>query len=173
MINARTFAALFLILASLNVEASWTSFVLHINEGTETSARRTAMPDGSWLDGVCWISVPKWEEGNLRSWGRALNFCVTGKRKAATSATFKVDKGTHNWTSFVVHVKEGEVEGEMVGGKCMGPDKNGKKRTGGCARWRASLPGAKLAGECWIRVSNLMRTWGHELGHCSKGSWHK
>ena len=181
----RKLTTLLLFLVSLNVQANWKSFVVHIQEGTE-SVHRLATP-GSWLDGVCRISVRKWDSRNLhyvfRDWGYALNECVTGRHEnARVDAVWiggDVDFTTHSWKSFVIHVREGEVDGEVVGGKCKGPDENGKKRTGGCARWKASPPGARLDGECWITVkkwdsthAGIVGVWGHEFGHCVKGSWH-
>ena len=93
----------------------------------------------------------------------------------------KPTEGTHQWKSFVLHVREGPVEGVVVGGKCIGKDKDGHKRTSGCARWKASLPAAWLDGECWITVQDgssdslrrVLENWGHELRHCVKGSWHE
>ena len=82
-------------------------------------------------------------------------------------------KGTE-WKSFVLHIREGAVEGAVVGGKCLGRDAEGNVRTVGCARRRASPPEAWLDGECWITVRKwdpeiiraVLENWGHELAHC-------
>ncbi len=180
-----TFVAI-LLLASLNVEANWTSFVLHVSEGTSESVQREATPNG-WLDGVCRISVLKWNPSNLhnvfRSWGYALDGCVQGRLSTQVKTvppSGKASSTTHNWKSFVIHVREGEVEDAIIGGQCKGRDQKGRSRSGGCARWMASLPGAQLDGECWITVpkwnaahAGIVGTWGHEGGHCIKGSWHE
>ena len=98
----------------------------------------------------------------------------------ATSVT-DASEGTQQWKSFVIHVREGAVEGPVVGGRCHGPDEAGQVRHAGCARWRASNPDAWLDGECWITVSEwnpdtlerVLRVWGHELAHCVRGHWHE
>ena len=86
------------------------------------------------------------------------------------------------WTKFVIYVREGPVEGAVVGGKCKGDGS-----TVGCARRRAAPPGALLDGECWITVREwnsttreiVLKNWGHELGHCTgkhhddKGNWYE
>jgi hypothetical protein len=88
-----------------------------------------------------------------------------------------VDAG--EWKSFVLHVRQGPVEGAVVGGECLGRDQHGEERTVGCARRRASPPLALLDGECWITVREwnddallILENWGHELGHCVEGTWH-
>lgn len=78
------------------------------------------------------------------------------------------------WKSFVLHIREGEVDEFVQGGKCLGRDKNGEIRTVGCARRTAAAPEAWLDGECWITVRSwdpaiiaaVLKNWGHELAHC-------
>lgn len=86
------------------------------------------------------------------------------------------------WTSFVIHVRQGTVSGPVVGGKCKGMTQEGETRTVGCARRRPSVEGAWLDGECWITVRDwdgpvtreiIVNNWGHELGHCVEGAWHE
>lgn len=80
------------------------------------------------------------------------------------------------WTDFVVHVREGNVDELVRGGKCM-------RTSLGCARRKSSLPDALLDGECWITVpkwdvstreklASDLATRGHELSHCTRGKWH-
>ena len=86
-----------------------------------------------------------------------------------------VNTGTQNWTSFVLHVREGKVDELVQSAKCKGDGS-----IAGCARFKASPPDAWLDGECFITVpkwdsGNLFLTfyyWGHELAHCMKGFWH-
>lgn len=87
---------------------------------------------------------------------------------------------TQNWTSFVVHIREGRVDELTQSGKCVGDG-----TTAGCARWKAANPEAWLDGECWITVpkwtgdgrgwsrKQIMQIWGHEIAHCAKGAWHE
>lgn len=88
----------------------------------------------------------------------------------------EIGNGTHNWTSFVLHVREGKVDELVQSAKCKG---NGA--TAGCARWKPSPPDAWLDGECWITVPEwklgvnmfiTMYVWGHEVAHCIKGAFH-
>lgn len=91
-----------------------------------------------------------------------------------------VNNGTHNWKTFVVHIREGEVDELTQNVNCRGRDKKGKLHSGGCARWRPTPPGAMIDGECWITIPKwniansftILYTWGHELAHCVKGAWH-
>ena len=85
------------------------------------------------------------------------------------------------WTSFVLHVRQGTVSGPVVGGRCKGETQEGVVRTVGCARRKASVEGAWLDGECWITVRDwdgpldahiILENWGHELGHCVEGAFH-
>jgi hypothetical protein len=77
---------------------NWKSFVLHVREGkvdelvqsakckgngaTAGCARWRPASKGAWLDGECWITVPKWEIGNLfitlYMWGHEVAHCVKG-----------------------------------------------------------------------------------------------
>lgn len=92
-----------------------------------------------------------------------------------------INNGTHDWKTFVIHIREGEVDELTQAPTCQGRDQNGEKHTNGCARWRHTPPGALIDGECWITVPKwditnlfgILYTWGHELGHCVKGRWHK
>lgn len=69
-----------------------------------------------------------------------------------------------DWTGFVIHIRQGAVDGPVVGGKCT-------TATGGCARRKPAVQGAWLDGECWITIRPwvgpiVLENWGHELAHC-------
>jgi len=85
-------------------DGAWTSFVLHVRQGTvsgpvvggrckgETQegvtrtvgcARRRPSVEGAWLDGECWITVRDWDgpisrEIIVKNWGHELGHCVEG-----------------------------------------------------------------------------------------------
>jgi len=107
---------------------------------------------------------------------------VGGTSEAPTGTSQTAGGSDGGWTKFVIYVREGPVEGAVVGGKCKGDGS-----TVGCARRRAAPPGALLDGECWITVREwnsttreiVLKNWGHELGHCTgkhhddKGNWYE
>jgi hypothetical protein len=73
-----------------------------------------------------------------------------------------------DWTSFVIHVRQGAVNGPVIGEACT-------TSTVGCARRTPSTDTTWLNGECWITVrdwdssitrNNILINWGHELAHC-------
>jgi hypothetical protein len=75
----------------------------------------------------------------------------------------------------LLHIKEGPVDGAVVGGKCLGESETGLIKTVGCARRRSTPLAAVIDAECWITVRSfdpaiieaVLRTWGHELAHCA------
>jgi hypothetical protein len=96
-----------------------------------------------------------------------------------TQPASEVGAGTQNWMNFLIHIRQGEVDAAVIGGKCLGKDEAGNVRTVGCARWKKT--DGWLDGECWITVrewnstfvEEVLKNWGHELAHCVKGVWHE
>jgi len=107
-------------------------------------------------------------------------FSVVEASEADHNRGLTVNEGTHDWKTFVVHVRQGEVDELVQDANCKGRDINGKVRTRGCARFRPTPPGAYADGECWITIPKwnvansftILYTWGHEFAHCVKGYWH-
>ncbi len=90
--------------APTGTSGSWTSFVLHVRQGTVSGAvvggrckgetqegvtrtvgcaRRRPSVEGAWLDGECWITVRDWDgpisrEIIVGNWGHELGHCVEG-----------------------------------------------------------------------------------------------
>ena len=121
-----------------------------------------------------------WERFLKRLFGVIIIVILLGFAFNAHSAeSTEAGAGTQNWQHFLIHVRQGEVDAAVIGGKCLGKDTDGSVRTVGCARWKEAT--GWLDGECWITVREwgssflaiVLQNWGHELGHCVKGKWHE
>ena len=113
---------------------------------------------------------------------RAIGIVIIAMLLGLASQGAKAAGSDGEWTSFVMHVRQGTVSGPVVGGRCKGETQEGVTRTVGCARRKPSVEGAWLDGECWITVRDwdgpldahiILENWGHELGHCVEGAWHE
>ena len=121
-----------------------------------------------------------WERFLKRFLGVIIIVTLLGFSFKAHSADVEAGAGTQDWQSFLIHVRQGEVDAAVIGSKCLGKDTDGHVRTVGCARWKKAT-GGWLDGECWITVrewgssflAEVLQNWGHELAHCVKGKWHE
>lgn len=118
-----------------------------------------------------------WEKFLKRFFGVIIIVILLGFSFQAHSV--EAGAGTQDWQSFLIHVRQGEVDAAVIGTKCLGKDTDGNIRTVGCARWKKT--DGWLDGECWITVrkwnssflAEILQNWGHELAHCVKGAWHE
>jgi hypothetical protein len=118
-----------------------------------------------------------WEKHFKRIFGVIIIVVLLGFAFEAHS-TETSDDGTHTWTSFVVHIREGSVDELTQSTGCP------RDSSAACARWKYAPKTAWLDGECWIVVptwndkakytrAQIMQLWGHEIAHCAKGEWHE
>lgn len=121
-----------------------------------------------------------WEKFLKRVIGIVIISVLLGLAFEVQAAEAKETGATQNWTSFVVHIREGRVDELTQGNRCIGDG-----TTAGCARWKAANPVTWLDGECWITVpkwegddrgwtrAQIAAIWGYEFAHCAKGNYHE